>query len=99
MAWPRWRWGWVEGSASSRSARPPWSESTAARWIGPPGADGSRCSEAMPETRILGGQLHMGVYWLRPGRISLGGSGPGSPDASLKAGRNTSAKTEYALAA
>ena len=45
------------------------------------------------------GQPNMGVHWLRPGRIPLGGSGPRSPDASLKAGRNTSANTEYALAA
>jgi len=49
--------------------------------------------------RILAAQPHMGVYWLRPGRIPFRGSGPRSPDASLKAGTNTSADTEYALAA
>jgi Ca2+-binding RTX toxin-like protein len=32
--------------------------------------------------RILAAQPHMGVYWLRPGRIPFRGSGPRSPDAS-----------------
>jgi hypothetical protein len=40
----------------------------------------------------------MGVHWLRLGREPFGGSGPRSPDASLKAGINTSADN-YALAA
>jgi len=32
--------------------------------------------------RILAAQPHMGVYWLRPGRVPSRGSGPRSPDAS-----------------
>ncbi len=40
-----------------------------------------------------------GVKWLRLGWVPPGGSGPRSPDASLKAGTNTSANSEFALAA
>ena len=34
--------------------------------------------EPRAAARILGGQLHMGVYWLRAGRVSPGRSGPRS---------------------
>ena len=44
------------------------------------------------DARILGAQLHMGVYWLRAGRVSPGRSGPRSPE-SRKTPEPTQAPT------
>src|SRR5439155_24894194 len=68
---------------------------------GPPRPPVSRGRLGCADARILVGQheLNMGVNWLRLGWLPPGGSGPRSPDASLKAGKEINANTQLALAA